>query len=324
MISIVYFPKIGAPQFNLPFSALRSALADREGLVWVALEEPDEEEMTRVLINQFHFHPLAVEDCQSDGYQTPKLDDYGEYLFLIVQSVTPGGFLDGDTTRELNIFLGDNYLVSSSLRKIPAVEKLRKRLERDERIYQNGSDFLCHALLDQVVDEFIPHIDQLEEEIDFLEEAVLSNPDPQTLQRILRLKRYSMNLRRVISPQREVVNRLCRDDFPMIDPHSRMYFRDVYDHLVRIFDMLDGIRDMTTSALEVYLNATSLRLNEVMKALTIVSTIFLPLSFVAGVYGMNFHYMPELGWRWGYPAVWLVFILIAIGMLSYFRKRRWF
>lgn len=324
MINIVYFPKIGVPQFNLPFSALRSALADREGLIWVALEEPDESEITRVLINQFHFHPLAVEDCQSDGYQTPKLDDYGEYLFMIVQSVTSGGFLDGDITRELNILLGDNYLVSSSLRKIPAVEKLRKRLERDERLYQNGSDFLCHALLDQVVDEFIPHIDQLEEEIDFLEEAVLSNPDPQTLQRILRLKRYSMNLRRVISPQREVVNRLCRDDFPMIDPHSRMYFRDVYDHLVRIFDMLDGIRDMTTSALEVYLNATSLRLNEVMKALTIVSTIFLPLSFVAGVYGMNFHYMPELGWRWGYPVVWLVFILIAIGMLSYFRKRRWF
>jgi len=324
MIRIVHFPKIGAPQFDLPFSALRSALADREGLVWVALEEPDEEEITRVLENQFHFHPLAVEDCQSDGYQTPKLDDYGEYLFLVVQSVTSGGLLDGDTTRELNIFLGDNYLVSSSLRKITAVEKLRKRLERDERIYQNGSDFLCHALLDQVVDEFIPHIDQLEEEIDFLEEAVLSNPDPQTLQRILRLKRYSMNLRRVISPQREVINRLCRDDFPMIDPHSRMYFRDVYDHLVRIFDMLDGIRDMTTSALEVYLNATSLRLNEVMKALTIVSTIFLPLSFVAGIYGMNFDYMPELGWRWGYPLVWLIFVLIAGGMLSYFRKRRWF
>lgn len=324
MISIVYFPKIGAPQFNLPFSALRNALADREGLVWVALEEPNEEEITRVLVNQFHFHPLAVEDSQSDGYQTPKLDDYGEYLFLVVQTVIAGGLLDGEASRELNIFLGDNYLVSSSLRKITAVEKLRKRLERDERIYQNGSDFLCHALLDQVVDEFIPHIDQLEEEIDFLEEAVLSNPDPQTLQRILRLKRYSMNLRRVISPQREVINRLCRDDFPMIDPHSRMYFRDVYDHLVRIFDMLDGIRDMTTSTLEVYLNATSLRLNEVMKALTIVSTIFLPLSFVAGVYGMNFYYMPELDWRWGYPLVWLVFVLITIGMLRYFRKRGWF
>ncbi|MEW6502500.1 MAG: magnesium/cobalt transporter CorA [Chloroflexota bacterium] len=324
MIRIVYFPKDGAPQLDLPFSSLRSALADPEGLVWVDLVEPNLDELNRVLVNLFHFHPLAVEDCQSEGYQTPKLDDYGDYLFLIVQAVTDESSYEDSPTRELNLFLGKNYLVSSCLRKILAVDHFRKRLEKDERLYQNGSDFLCHALLDQVVDDFIPHLDQLEEEIDFLEEAVLSNPNPKTLERILRLKRYTMTLRRVIAPQREVINRLCRDDFPMIDPHSRMYFRDIYDHLVRIYDLLDGIRDMTTSALEVYLNATSLRLNEVMKALTIVSTIFLPLSFVAGIYGMNFHYMPELEWRWGYPMAWLVFILIVVGMLTFFRKRRWF
>lgn len=324
MIKIIYFPKIGVPQLDLPFSALRSALADQEGLVWVDLVEADNEEITKVLVNQFHFHPLAIEDCQSDGYQTPKLDDYGEYLFLIVQSLTKNGVFEDEPTRELNVFLGKNFVVTSSLKKITSVENFRKRLEKDERLYQFGSDFLFHALLDQIVDDFIPHLDQLEEEIDYLEEAVLSNPHPKTLERILRLKRYTMTLRRVIAPQREVVNRLCRDDFPMIDPHSRMYFRDIYDHLVRIYDLLDGIRDMTTSALEVYLNATSLRLNEVMKALTIVSTIFLPLSFVAGVYGMNFQYMPELGWRWGYPMVWVVFIMIVVGMLSFFKKRRWF
>jgi magnesium transporter len=324
MIKIIYFPKIGVPQLDLPFSALRSALADQEGLVWVDLVEADNEEITKVLVNQFHFHPLAIEDCQSDGYQTPKLDDYGEYLFLIVQSLTKNGVFEDEPTRELNVFLGKNFVVTSSLKKITSVENFRKRLEKDERLYQFGSDFLFHALLDQIVDDFIPHLDHLEEEIDYLEEAVLSNPDPKTLERILRLKRYTMTLRRVIAPQREVVNRLCRDDFPMIDPHSRMYFRDIYDHLVRINDLLDGIRDMTTSALEVYLNATSLRLNEVMKALTIVSTIFLPLSFVAGVYGMNFQYMPELGWRWGYPMVWVVFIMIVVGMLSFFKKRRWF
>ncbi|HAD07405.1 MAG TPA: magnesium and cobalt transport protein CorA [Anaerolineaceae bacterium] len=324
MIKIIYFPKIGVPQLDLPFSALRSALADQEGLVWVDLVEADNEEITKVLVNQFHFHPLAIEDCQSDGYQTPKLDDYGEYLFLIVQSLTKNGVFEDEPTRELNVFLGKNFVVTSSLKKITSVENFRKRLEKDERLYQFGSDFLFHALLDQIVDDFIPHLDQLEEEIDYLEEAVLSNPDPKTLERILRLKRYTMTLRRVIAPQREVVNRLCRDDFPMIDPHSRMYFRDIYDHLVRIYDLLDGIREMTTSALEVYLNATSLRLNEVMKALTIVSTIFLPLSFVAGVYGMNFQYMPELGWRWGYPMVWVVFIMIVVGMLSFFKKRRWF
>jgi len=324
MIKIIYFPKIGVPQLDLPFSALRSALADQEGLVWVDLVEADNEEITKVLVNQFHFHPLAIEDCQSDGYQTPKLDDYGEYLFLIVQSLTKNGVFEDEPTRELNVFLGKNFVVTSSLKKITSVENFRKRLEKDERLYQFGSDFLFHALLDQIVDDFIPHLDQLEEEIDYLEEAVLSNPHPKTLERILRLKRYTMTLRRVIAPQREVVNRLCRDDFPMIDPHSRMYFRDIYDHLVRIYDLLDGIRDMTTSALEVYLNATSLRLNEVMKALTIVSTIFLPLSFVAGVYGMNFQYMPELGWRWGYSMVWVVFIMIVVGMLSFFKKRRWF
>jgi len=324
MIKIIYFPKIGVPQLDLPFSALRSALADQEGLVWVDLVEADNEEITKVLVNQFHFHPLAIEDCQSDGYQTPKLDDYGEYLFLIVQSLTKNGVFEDEPTRELNVFLGKNFVVTSSLKKITSVENFRKRLEKDERLYQFGSDFLFHALLDQIVDDFIPHLDHLEEEIDYLEEAVLSNPDPKTLERILRLKRYTMTLRRVIAPQREVVNRLCRDDFPMIDPHSRMYFRDIYDHLVRIYDLLDGIRDMTTSALEVYLNATSLRLNEVMKALTIVSTIFLPLSFVAGVYGMNFQYMPELGWRWGYSMVWVVFIMIVVGMLSFFKKRRWF
>lgn len=324
MIKIIYFPKIGVPQLDLPFSSLRSALADQEGLVWVDLVEADNEEIIKVLVNQFHFHPLAVEDCQSEGYQTPKLDDYGEYLFLIVQSLTKNDAFEDEPTRELNVFLGNNFVVTSSLKRITSVENFRKRLEKDERLYQFGSDFLFHALLDQIVDDFIPHLDQLEEEIDYLEEAVLSNPDPKTLERILRLKRYTMTLRRVIAPQREVVNRLCRDDFQMIDSHSRMYFRDIYDHLVRIYDLLDGIRDMTTSALEVYLNATSLRLNEVMKALTIVSTIFLPLSFVAGVYGMNFQFMPELGWSWGYPMVWVVFIMIVVGMLSFFKKRRWF
>lgn len=324
MIKIVYFPRIGAPQFDLPFSAVRSALADLDGLVWIDISEANSEELTKVLVNLFHFHPLAVEDCQSDGYQTPKLDDYGDYLFLVVQALTKDSIFEVVPTRELNVFLGKNFVVTSSLRKIHSIEIFRKRLEKDERLYQFGSDFLFHGLLDQIIDDFIPHLDQLEEEIDYLEEAVLSNPDPKILERILRLKRHTMTLRRVIVPQREVVNRLCRDDFPMIDSHSRMYFRDVYDHLVRIYDLLDGMRDMTTSALEVYLNATSLRLNEVMKALTIVSTIFLPLSFVAGVYGMNFEYMPELGWRWGYLMVWLVFIVIAVGMMTYFRKRRWF
>jgi magnesium transporter len=312
------------PQFNLPLSSLRSALADADGLVWVSIEKPDEEEITKVLVNQFHFHPLAIEDCQSRGYQTPKLDDYGEYLFIIAQAISSRDINNPHPTEELNIFLGANYVVSIFHTKMLPVEKLWKRLERDERLYQNGSDFLCHALLDLLVDDYIPHLDELEEEIDIMEESVLSNPQPKILEKILDLKHYTMNLRRVVGPQRELINRLCRDDFPMIDQQSKMYFRDIYDHLVRLYDMMDSIRDMTTSALEVYLNATSLRLNEVMKALTIVSTIFLPLSFVAGIYGMNFEFMPELGWRWGYALIWGIFLMIFVGMITFFKSRKWF
>lgn len=325
MIRTIYFPKIGSPQHPLPLSSIRPALEDPDGLVWVSLERPTPDEMTAVLTNLFHFHPLAIEDCQSTEYQVPKLDDYGGYLFIIALALVPGQSEDGPPTEELDIFLGSNFVVSNfHAAQMPPVEKLWQRLLRDERLYNNGSDFLCHALLDILVDDYIPHLDKMEDQIDLLEDQVLAKPTPATLEHILQLKHSIMSLRRLIAPQRELINRLCRDEFAMIDQHSRIYFRDVYDHLVRIYDLIDVIRDMATSALEVYLNATSLRLNEVMKALTIVSTIFLPLSFVAGVYGMNFHFMPELTQPWAYPLVWLIFIMIAGGMLTFFRRRNWF
>ncbi len=207
---------------------------------------------------------------------------------------------------------------------MPPIQNLWDRLNRDERIHESGSDFFCHAILDMLVDDYIPHLDELGEEIDNLEDSMLASPDAGMLQRILELKHHLMGLRRVISPMREMINRLSRDEFNVIDARSRIYFRDIYDHLVRINDMIDIIRDMTSSTLDVYLNSTSLRLNEVMKALTIVSTIFLPLSFIAAVYGMNFRSMPELAWRWGYPAIWLIFFVIVLAMLIFFRRRKWF
>lgn len=325
MIRNIYFPKTGSPQIDLPLSALRPALADPKGLLWVSLEQPTEEEYQSVLANLFHFHPLAIEDCQTPGYQTPKIDDYGSYIFLVAVALSAETTLDDFRTEELNIFLGENYVVSVfHAAEMPPVAKLWQRLSRDERLYNNGSDFLCHALLDYLVDDYIPHLDTLEFEIEKLEDQVLKKPDPTNLSRLTQIKHFIMAMRRVIAPQREVVNNLSRDDYPMIDRQSRIYFRDIYDHLVRIYEMIDVIRDMATSTLEVYLNATSVRLNEVMKALTIVSTIFLPLSFVAGIYGMNFRYMPELNWTFGYPMVWVIFIAIASSMLLFFKSRKWF
>ncbi len=325
MIRNLYIPKSGTLQWDISQDALRSAVADTDGLVWVSLEQPTAEETRAILTELFHFHPLAVEDSESTGFQTPKVDDYGTYLFIVVMALFANHDHQILTSEEFDIFLGQNYVVTSyHSPQMVAVEKLRRRLQRDERLQTNGSDFLCHALIDVIVDDYNGPLETLEDELEALEDRVLDKPLPGTLEQILKLKHAIISVRRVIAPQREAINHLTREDYPMVDHQSQIYFRDIYDHLVRVYDWIDILRDMATNALEAYLNSTSLRLNEVMKALTIVSTIFLPLTFVAGIYGMNFHFMPELSWKYGYPLVWIVFLLITGGMIYYFRKRKWF
>jgi len=325
MVRSFYLPVSGAPCWDLDIDALKQAVETKDGLLWVSLEKPTPQEMQLYLGDIFHFHPLAIEDSQSVGYQTPKVDDYEAYLFIIAHALHPNHDLASFETSELNCFLGSNYVVTSHLApEMPPVQTVWKRMQRDERLTHHGADFLLHAILDALVDEYMPLIDQLDEEIELLEDAIIENPRQPTLTRILALKHSTMNLRRIIGPQREVMNRLSRDEYPQIGARSRIYFRDIYDHLVRIQDLVESIRDLISDALSTYLSATSNRLNEIMKALTIVSTFFLPLSFVAGVYGMNFQYMPEIPWEYGYVMVWGIFISIVVGMLTYFKRRGWF
>jgi magnesium transporter len=324
--SIYYSSSHSSPQRGLDTDQMKLALQNSEGLLWVNLERPDNAETDQILRDLFHFHPLAIEDSQSTGYQTAKIDDYEKYLFIVAHALAASTVhISSDSILELNLFLGENYLVTSyNSADMPPAREVWLRLERDERIVQNGSDYLCHAILDRLVDEYFPLLDQMDETIEALEDQVLANPTTDTLSKLLESKHELMSLRRIIAPQREVMNRLSRDDFTMIDQQSRLYFRDIYDHLVRLQDLSESLRDIVSGALDIYLNSTSLRLNEVMRSLTIVSTIFLPLTFVAGVYGMNFDYMPELRWHYGYLAVWIIFILIIIGMLAWFRHRKWF
>ena len=327
MIQSIYFSSSNSsPQRGLDVDQLKQAMQNPEGLLWVSLEKPDTAESDYILRDVFHFHPLAIEDSQSTGYQTPKIDDYGHFLFIVAHALAAStDHINSDSSLELNLFLGENYLITSyNSDDMPPVRDVWRRLQRDERIVQNGSDYLCHAILDHLVDDYIPLLDQMDETIEALEDQVLEKPTTDTLSNLLEIKHELMSLRRVISPQREVINRLSRDDYPMIDQQSRLYYRDIYDHLVRIQDLSESLRDIVSGVLDIYLNSTSLRLNEVMKALTVVSTIFLPLTFVAGIYGMNFEYMPEIHWRYGYIFVWIIFIIIAIGMLAWFRYRKWF
>jgi len=324
MIRSVFYTKSGRRQFNLSLEQIAAACQSEEGVLWVSLEQPTEDEIRAVLGDVFHFHPLAIEDSQTSGYQPPKVDDFDKYLFIIGLALKTDGSWADMSTSELDVFLGRNYVVTSYHDSpMSPVQDVWKRLERDDRVLDRGPDFLCHAILDQLVDDYMPAIDQLDEEIERLEDEVIAMPRRQTLERILELKHATLTLRRIIAPQREVMNRLSRDDFVQIAQQNRIYYRDIYDHLVRIMDLSETIRDIITGTLDIYLSAASNRLNEIMKALTIVSTIFLPLTFVAGVYGMNFHYMPEIGWRFGYPMVWGIFIAIIVTMLWWFKRRGW-
>lgn len=304
---------------------ISEVISEPDSLVWVSLERPTPLEAQAILQDVFQFHPLTIEDCLNTGYQTPKVDDFGRYIFIIAHAIKTDEDHDEVETMELNIFLSDRFIVTLYLdENMPPIQQLWNQMQKDDRLTHQGTDFLCYRLLDFLVDDYMPVLDHLDDEIELLQDKVLAQPTPQLLERILTLKNTLIYLRRIMSPQRELFNRLSRGDFQMIVEKNRIYFRDIYDHMVRYQDMVESLRDIVTGAMNIYLNSTSLRLNAVMKALTIVSTIFLPLSFVAGVYGMNFEFMPELHWPFGYPMVWLIFLMIVTGMLTFFKRRGWF
>lgn len=325
MLRFAFFEPNKPIKFLKTTKELSKYMDSKTGFLWVSLESATDEEMLLILRDTFKFHPLTIEDCQSDGYQVSKVDDFISYIFIIAHAIKPSQDFHKLDTLELNLYVGENFLVTCSTDPhMPPVEKTWERVNKDFRLSNFGPDFLCHAVLDNLVDEYMPLIDQMEDEIEWLEDSVLEKPTPETLQRLLDLKHSIMSLRRVISPQREMVNRLTRDEFLQIDPQSRYYFRDIYDHLVRIQDLADTIRDIVSGAMDIYLNSTSLRLNEVMKVLTIISTIFLPLSFIAGVFGMNFKYIPTSTHPLGFYITVFGMIVVGVGMLWYFKWRKWF
>jgi magnesium transporter len=325
MIRSAFFEPQQPVLFLKSVEEIKPKMNSKTGFIWVSLESASEDEVNLILRDTFNFHPLSIEDCLSNGYQVAKVDDFISYLFMIAHAIKPAEDLHELETLELNLFLGENFLVTCSTEtSMSPVEKVWERVHKDFRLSNFGPDFLCHAILDALVDEYMPLIDHMDFEVEELEDKVLEKPAPETLERLLTLKHSIMELRRVIAPQREMINRLTRDEYSLIDPQSRFYFRDIYDHLVRIQDLSDTIRDIVSGAMDIYLNSTSLRLNEVMKALTIVSTIFLPLSFIAGVFGMNFSKIPTATNPLGFYICCASMVVIGVAMLLYFRWRKWF
>ena len=326
MIRSIHCPSTGERRKDLSPPEIRAVAESGDGLLWVSLEDAADAEVVGILQAGFHFHPLTVADCINEFYQAPKIDIFDDYLFIITHVVNPpAADEDGPLrTAEFNLYLGANYVVTvASGAAVQAVRGLWERMAIDDRHVERGADYLAYMVLDAQVQAFLPVLEDLDRQADEVSDLAISDPTPQLLRRIQGLKHGILHLRRIIAPQREVMNRLSRDDLPQISERHRIYFRDLYDHVVRVQDLSESLREMIIDNLDTYLTTMANRTNEIMKALALVSTIFLPLTFVAGVYGMNFEHMPELKWPLGYYMTWGVFALIVVAMILLFRRRRW-
>lgn len=312
----------GRHDLSISIDLLPALLKEPGGLFWVVLEKPAPEEVERVA-KIFHFHPLAVEDCLHH-VELPKIDEFEDHAFIITHGLKITDEGEGEVEKvELDCFIGKNFLVTSNLVPSRSIAATREKVERNPELMARGMDFLLHAILDLQVDNYMPLIDGFDREIDRLEEEVLEHPREALLGEILRLRRHVVNMRRSIGPQRDVIGRLARHDLDFVTPKCSIYFRDVYDHVVRVHEMLEGIRDVIGALTESYRSMISQRLNAVMHRLTTISTIFLPMTFVASIFGMNFEHMPETHWRYGYPYALALMGAIALGFYGYFRAKRW-
>jgi len=317
-----YLEPDGNVRRDLTEDEIRTAFQSKQGLLWVDICENTAEDGT-FMQRAFNFHHLAVEDCVSKAIHPPKIDDYGDHLFIIVHGVNHVTESDIVETTELALFLGRHFVVSSHDVPLFSVASVVRLVEDDGRPMRRGADFLAHTILDALIDNVLPTIDKMTDVADAIEEEVIRSPRQSTLEAILKLKRSVLRLRRVVSPQREIFNRLSRREFPLIGEEALLFYRDIYDHLVRIEDMGQMLRERADNALATHLSSVANRQNETMRVLSLVATIFLPLALVAGIYGMNFEYMPELGWHWGYFAVLGFVGAVIVAVVSWFWARRW-
>jgi len=302
-----------------------------DSTTWIHIQGTPTSTLLEQLRDQLGLHALALEDVQNTG-QRPKFEVFGEHYFIVAAIPV----IDGDEVHihQINFFYGRQFVVSIANGGSDPFTPVRQRLQADGSRFRGlGTDHLLYALLDLVIDEGFPVLEKMGEHIDQLEEEVLASPSRDDIEKLHRIKRSLLVLRRMLWPQREIINALLReDDLPLSD-HTRIYLRDCYDHSIQLMELLESYRDMTTNILDIYLSSINFRINDVMRMLTVISTIFLPLTFIVGVYGMNFGNgntavsplaMPELNTYYGYPAVVLAMAAIAAGMLLYFKRKRWF
>jgi len=295
---------------------------DTPAVTWINVDGLHETSQIEQIAQQFDLHPLVVEDVV-DTTQRPKIEDHTDYLFIVLRMLS--GADDGEVVSEqVSLVLGADFVISFQERPGDVFDPVRARIRSGKgRVRQMDAGYLAYSLLDAAVDNYFAVLERLGDRVESLQDELLADPTPRTLSEIHRLRQEMILVRRSVWPLREVVSALERADSPLVPAPVRTYLRDVYDHTIQVIETAETLRDMLASMLDTYLSSVSNKMNEVMKVLTIIATIFIPLTFLAGVYGMNFKYMPELEWPWGYPFVVAVMAGLALVMLAYFKRKRW-
>lgn len=322
-VSILAYDEAGASEVADASVAQCAAARERPGVAWIDVEGIHDVAMIEELGQAFGIHPLVMEDVLSTD-QRPKAEDYGDYFYVVLRMLCFDDRSDEIVADQVSIVLGRNFVLTFQEGEQDVFDPLRRSIREGKgRLRSRGADFLAYSVIDAIVDNYFAILERFGDEIDRLEDELVSQPVRQTLRKIHRLKRDMLFLRKSVWPVRELVSTLERTESPLLADAIQKYLRDVHDHAVYLVDTIETCRDMLSGMLDIYLSSMSNRLNEVMKVLTIIATLFMPLTFLSGVYGMNFHHMPELSWRYGYPAALGAMAVVAGIMLAFFRRKRW-
>jgi magnesium transporter len=298
---------------------------DKDSITWINVEGLKDVGLIESIGRGLGIHGLVLEDILNT-HQRPKFEEYDDHLYLVLKATLVSDNGRGFTIKyeQISILIMERMVLTFKEQSDQLFSPVIRRLEDSKGFFRSqGADYLAYALLDAVIDEYFKVQDALDEIVEKLEDELLADPKTATLATIQRLKREMILVRRSLSPVRELIGDMLRSESPLVHEKTRIYLRDVYDHALRVIEAMDAYRDLITGMLDIYLSSISNRMNEVMKLLTVFATIFIPLTFVAGVYGMNFEYMPELKWKWSYPLLWVFFIAISVGLLVYFKRKKW-
>ncbi len=295
---------------------------DKPTVTWINIDGVHDTDVIADVGKHFDVHPLVLEDILNTD-QRPKIEDFEKYIFIVLKMLSYNENKKETESEQVSLILGSNFVISFQEREGDVFEYVRERIRKNKgRVRKMGSDYLAYALIDAIIDHYFIILEKMGERIEIMEDEMLSNPGTQTTEVLHDMKKEMLFLRKSVWPLRELLSGLQRNE-SLISESTDVYLRDVYDHTIQIIDTIESYRDMTSGLVDLYLSSISNKMNEVMKVLTIIATIFIPLTFIAGIYGMNFEYMPELGWEWGYFAVWTIIIAIGISMLLFFKRKKW-